>query len=95
MGASFLAELFDVFGDGVEHASGGGRRRQAEGETELPVEVAATEGGVVAVGEPEGVGWQGVAKRAQQGNASSARAEQAGRMAEVLAQMGVQALREG
>ena len=38
---------------------------------------------------------QGVAKRAQQGNASSARAEQAGRMAEVLAQMGVQALREG
>ncbi len=38
---------------------------------------------------------QGVAKRAQQGNASSARAQQAGRMVEVLAQMAVQALREG
>ena len=38
---------------------------------------------------------QGVAKRAQQGNASSERALQAGRMAEALAQMGVQALREG
>lgn len=38
---------------------------------------------------------QGVAKRAQQGNASSERAQQAGRMAEVLAQMGGQALREG
>lgn len=38
---------------------------------------------------------QGVAKRAQQGNASSERAQQAGRMTGVLAQMGVQALREG
>ncbi len=38
---------------------------------------------------------QGVAKRAQQGNASSDQARQAGRMAETLAQMGVQALREG
>lgn len=37
---------------------------------------------------------QGVAKRAQQGNASSEQAMQAGRMAEVLAQMGVDALRE-
>ena len=37
---------------------------------------------------------QGVAKRAQQGNASSERAQQAGRMADLLAQMGVQALRE-
>lgn len=38
---------------------------------------------------------QGVAKRAEQGNASSTRAQQAGRMTGVLAQMGVQALREG
>lgn len=38
---------------------------------------------------------QGVARRAQQGNASSEQAQQAGRMAEVLAQMGAQALREG
>ena len=38
---------------------------------------------------------QGVAKRAQQGNASSAQALQAGSMAKLLAQMGVQALRDG
>ena len=38
---------------------------------------------------------QGVAKRAQQGNASSAQALQAGSMAMLLAQMGVQALRGG
>jgi aminoglycoside phosphotransferase (APT) family kinase protein len=38
---------------------------------------------------------QGVAKRAQQGNASSAQALQAGNMARLLAQMGVQALRDG
>lgn len=38
---------------------------------------------------------QGVAKRAQQGNASSARARQAGRMVTLLSQMGVQALRDG
>ncbi len=38
---------------------------------------------------------QGVAKRAQQGNASSERARQAGRMVALLAQMGVQALRDG
>ncbi|MGH8077358.1 MAG: phosphotransferase family protein [Lysobacter sp.] len=38
---------------------------------------------------------QGVAKRAQQGNASSEQAQQAGRMTERLAQMGLQALRDG
>jgi aminoglycoside phosphotransferase (APT) family kinase protein len=38
---------------------------------------------------------QGVAKRAQQGNASSDQAAQAGRMAVLLAQWGVQALRDG
>ena len=38
---------------------------------------------------------QGVARRARQGNASSAQAQQAGRMAAVLAQMGVQALADG
>jgi aminoglycoside phosphotransferase (APT) family kinase protein len=37
---------------------------------------------------------QGVAKRAEQGNASSAQAAQAGEMTRLLAQMGVQALRE-
>ena len=36
---------------------------------------------------------QGVAKRAKQGNASSQQAQQAGNMAAVLAQMGMQALR--
>jgi len=38
---------------------------------------------------------QGVAKRAQQGNASSTQAMQAGRMASLLALMGVRALGEG
>ncbi|MGV8931653.1 MAG: phosphotransferase family protein [Luteimonas sp.] len=38
---------------------------------------------------------QGVARRAQQGNASSTQAQQAGHMAVVLAQMGLQALRDG
>lgn len=38
---------------------------------------------------------QGVAKRAQQGNASGDQALHAGRMAALLAQMGVQALRDG
>lgn len=38
---------------------------------------------------------QGVARRAQQGNAASAQAQQAGRMAETLAQMGVDALGAG
>ena len=38
---------------------------------------------------------QGVAKRAEQGNASSSRAHEAGRMVELLATLGLQALAEG
>lgn len=41
----------DVHAHGVEEGYGGGRGRQAQGGAELAVEVAAPEGGVVAVGE--------------------------------------------
>jgi hypothetical protein len=47
------AEIFDVRGDGEEDGGSGGGRGQAEGETELSVEIAAAEGGIVAVGEAE------------------------------------------
>ena len=39
--------------DGVEEGGGGGRGAEAEREAELAVEVAATERGVVAVGQAE------------------------------------------
>jgi hypothetical protein len=44
------AELLDVGGDGVEERRRGRGGAQAEGKAQLPVEVAATERGVVAVG---------------------------------------------
>ena len=62
---ALAAELLDVGGDGVEDGGRGGRRREAEGEAELAVEVAAAEGGVVAVGEAEALLGEAVAQRAQ------------------------------
>jgi hypothetical protein len=59
------AELFDVGGDGVEDGGRGGRGREAEGETELAVGVAPSEGGVVAVGEAESLRGQLLAERAE------------------------------
>ena len=46
-------ELVDLGGDGVEDGGGGGLGREPERGADLPVEVAATERGVVAVGQPE------------------------------------------
>jgi hypothetical protein len=47
-----LPEILDVRRDRVEDRGGGRLRREAEGEAELPVEVAAPERRVVAVREP-------------------------------------------
>src|SRR5262245_61944243 len=58
---ALLGALLDVARDGVEEAARGGRRRQAEGDAKLAVEVAAAEGGVVAVGQAEagrGARWR-------------------------------------
>jgi hypothetical protein len=59
------AEIFDARGDGEEDGGRRGRRGQAEGETELPVEVPAAEGGIVAVGEAEARLGQPVAESPQ------------------------------
>jgi len=59
------AEIFDVAGDGEEDGSGAGGGGQAEGETELAVEIAAAEGGVVAVGEAKAGHGELVAEGAQ------------------------------
>jgi hypothetical protein len=56
-----LGALLDVTRDGVEEASGGGVRREAEGDAELAIEVAKTERGVMAVGQAEpaaGMRWR-------------------------------------
>jgi len=58
-------ELFDVGRHGVEKVAGGGSGREAEGEAELAVEVAATEGGVVRVGQAIAGRGDAVAQRAQ------------------------------
>ena len=44
-------EFFDVRRKGVKHGSGGGLARDAQRETQLPVEVTAAERGVAAVGQ--------------------------------------------
>ena len=62
---SLLTELFDVSGDGIEDGRGGGRRRQVQRKTELPVEVAAAQRGVLTVGEAEAGRWKAVTQRPQ------------------------------
>ena len=52
---ALFAELFDVRADGVEDACRGCGGREAERDAELPIEIAATEGCVVAVGEAKAV----------------------------------------
>jgi hypothetical protein len=59
------AEVLDVAGHREEDGGGAGGGGQAQGETELAVEVAAPEGGVVAVREAEAGRRESVAKRAQ------------------------------
>src|ERR1700760_3789676 len=56
----------DVAAELVEQAAGGDRGgRQAECETELAIEVAAAEGGIVAIGETEAGGGDAMPERAQ------------------------------
>lgn len=55
------AELFDVGADGEEDGRRGGARRQAEGEADVPVEVASAQRDVVAVRQPEAVSREPVA----------------------------------
>jgi hypothetical protein len=73
--AAFGGEALDVGGDGVKDACGSGRGSEAEREAELAIEVAASEGGVVTVGEAKAVLGLGeaVAQRAQQAGFSDAR----------------------
>lgn len=59
---ALAGELLDVGRHGVEEVAGGGR--QAEGEAELAVEVAAGEGGVVGVGQAVAGGGDAVEDRA-------------------------------
>jgi len=56
--------LFDVAVHGVEQTPGGRGGRETERGTELAIEVAATERGVVIVGEPKSGGRDAMAKRA-------------------------------
>ena len=62
---ALAAEIFDVGADGEEDGRGGGGRREAEGEAELAIEVAAAERGVMAVGETEAGLRQAMAEGAQ------------------------------
>lgn len=48
-------EHLDVGGDGVKDAGGGGGGSEAEGKAELAIEVAASEGSVVTVGEAKAI----------------------------------------
>src|SRR4029077_12828569 len=50
---ALLTELLDMGVDGPENVTGVVTVRQSEGEAQLPIEVAPTEGDVMAVGEAE------------------------------------------
>src|SRR5581483_10249688 len=66
--------VLDVAAELVEQAAGGDRRRrQAEREAELAIEVAAAEGGVVAIGEAEAGGGDAMPERAQDTGLADAR----------------------
>jgi transketolase C-terminal domain/subunit len=64
-----------VGGDGVKDAGSGGGGSEAESKAELAIEVAASEGGVVTVGEAKAVGGLGeaVAQSAEETGFSDAR----------------------
>jgi hypothetical protein len=61
----FGAELFDVGADREEDGRRRGARREAEGETDVAVEVAPAERDVVAVGQTKAVLRQPVTQGAQ------------------------------
>nr|WP_323379136.1 hypothetical protein [Pyxidicoccus xibeiensis] len=50
---ALATEVLHVAGHGVEDRGRGGGRREPEGKTQLAVEVAAAQRGVVTVGEAE------------------------------------------
>lgn len=60
-----LCELMNLRGDRVEDGRGGGLGGEAEGDAQLPIEIAAAEGGVVAVGEAEALPGEALAQSAQ------------------------------
>src|SRR5882757_5500964 len=65
--------VLDVAAECVEQTAGGGRRGQPDGVTELTVEVATAERGIVAVREAEAGGRDAVAERAQDAGLADAR----------------------
>ncbi len=62
---AFSGELLDVARDGVEEVAGGGGGREAEREAELAIEVTASEGGVMGVGQAVPGRGDAVPERAQ------------------------------
>ena len=70
---ALATEIFDVGGDGEEDRSSGGRRRQPDRETELAIEISATERGVVAVGKTKAGLGQAMAQGTQHAGLASAR----------------------
>jgi hypothetical protein len=63
---ALTSEIFDVFAEGVEYVACGSAVRNVEGVADVAVEVAAAEGDVVAVGQPERlIGAERVAQGAQ------------------------------
>src|SRR5687767_15781014 len=67
-----LAELTDMTGHLVENTSGGCLGRETQREADLAVEIAATEGGVVAVGQSEAGFGQPSPQRAQDARLANA-----------------------
>ena len=79
---AIVAEVSHVGGDRMEDAGRGGGGREAEGDAELAIEIAATEGGVVAVGEAKTSVRQSLAQSAQHARLADARiADEDGRRA--------------
>jgi hypothetical protein len=70
---TLAAKIFDVGGDGEKESRSGGGRREPQGEAKLAVEIAAAEGGVVAVGEAETGLRQPVAQGTQDAGFASTR----------------------
>lgn len=75
------AKLVDVSTDRVEDRRCGGRRRQIERKADVTVEVAASEGGVVTVGQSKPVFWKTMSQCAQDTGLADSRLSREQRMA--------------
>ena len=62
---TLAAKIFDMGGDGEKESRSCGGRREPQGEAELAIEIAAAEGGVVAVGQAKAGLRQPVAQGTQ------------------------------